>query len=43
MHSRSNLKKKTKQNMKKRKKKKKRLSDFWSFSTLELRFEKPSE
>ena len=41
MHSRSNLKKKKKQNMKKRKKK--RLSDFWSFSTLELRFEKPSE
>ena len=41
MHSRSNLKKNKKQNMKKRKKK--RLSDFWSFSTLELRFEKPSE
>ena len=41
MHSRSNLKKKNK--TKHEKKKKKRLSDFWSFSTLELRFEKSSE
>ena len=41
MHSRSNLKKK--QNKTWKKKNKKRLSDFWSFSALELRFEKPSE